>query len=654
MMHKDIRLIASLRRNYDFRGNASTLGFGFIAPPNLVSLSGTYHSCIPRPWISGVHHVCICMEKAARRSPHGYALLVGKRRLTTGAAGKESEPTPKTNPVRFEAVLLKPDGTFEETSRSMVELRISTGAPLRDLLQLGLDQAISNEDCDGQVDDESQMAGRGEPRLIPYTYSSRLPPRILPRRFALLLTLGHLRCIIYKDGALFFDPNQLEVRCSIERIASTLSSSSSSLYSSFSCLVSSMDPLSCTEGERLRWAAVTNSRPDYTQQQQQEPQAFELAVVESVLAEVTAAYARRVSLLLPVVESQLDWLATSSHQPSNKSWTWLAWGTKEAEDAGPNIRRDSADLQKDEGVIERLIPIRNGLNNIEYATQALLNCFSDILSNDEDMNAMMLTAIANNTDKPSAWPVSNSTQQQYKHREGEAIEDQERGGEESIHPPQHEVVELLFESFHREINQVHQQLVRIQSRVKATEQLVSIAVDLRRNRIMHYQLTLAMATIGLGTSSACFSMFGMNLVSGFETSQGAFAVVTICGLLSGAIAVRSSSSAKAYYAASHSTERHRAADMHALTRLFEDIGTIESLLLRPGPNKLGAAPRAADKEELKVRLAAATGRVVSDREMDLIFNIFDMNKDGHIEKGEVSAIYKRARAVCNEGTIFYD
>ena len=80
----------------------------------------------------------------------------------------------------------------------------------------------------------------------------------------------------------------------------------------------------------------------------------------------------------------------------------------------------------------------------------------------------------------------------------------------------HVEVELLFEDYLLQMDEVLHSLRSIQSSITNTEEVVEIELDLLRNRIMRYEMLLELSGLVVGIAAAVTSAFGMNLVNHFE------------------------------------------------------------------------------------------------------------------------------------------
>mmetsp|Transcript_20803 Transcript_20803/g.20023 ORF Transcript_20803/g.20023 Transcript_20803/m.20023 type:complete len:138 (-) Transcript_20803:9-422(-) len=91
----------------------------------------------------------------------------------------------------------------------------------------------------------------------------------------------------------------------------------------------------------------------------------------------------------------------------------------------------------------------------------------------------------------------------------------------------HVEVELLFEDYLLQMDEVLHSLRSVQSSVRNTEEVVEIELDLLRNRIMRYEMLLELSGLVVGVAAAVTGAFGMNLINRFEEHPTMFYQVSV-------------------------------------------------------------------------------------------------------------------------------
>ncbi|KAJ3556661.1 hypothetical protein NP233_g11929 [Leucocoprinus birnbaumii] len=132
----------------------------------------------------------------------------------------------------------------------------------------------------------------------------------------------------------------------------------------------------------------------------------------------------------------------------------------------------------------RLVSFKNRAKLVEEALE-------EVLAQDEDMNAMYLS-----------------------HRRSNLSE------------PDHEELELLLESFSKQVEEIVTEAESIESNVQSTQEIAELILDSNRNALLALDLKVSIATMGLGTGALVAGLFGMNLTSHLEEHPYAFYLMT--------------------------------------------------------------------------------------------------------------------------------
>jgi len=208
---------------------------------------------------------------------------------------------------------------------------------------------------------------------------------------------------------------------------------------------------------------------------------FELAVLEGILREACGGYQRRLRLYEKAVQRSIDKLMDSS-----------------AEDGFIDD-------------VHRLGALESALLSFAAETEAAVRVLVDLLASDEDMVNLLV-----------------SERERERNETNYTINVAER----------HDVVELLLESYHRRLAHVGAILNDLKAQLTASRDLAKVAIDVRRNNIIRFNLYLSTSSLGLAVTTCATSIFGMNLKSGLEESDGLFLPVSLfSGILGLAIAI---------------------------------------------------------------------------------------------------------------------
>jgi len=157
--------------------------------------------------------------------------------------------------------------------------------------------------------------------------------------------------------------------------------------------------------------------------------------------------------------------------------------------------------------LRELLPLKNTVDRLGTTCEDACSALSEVLKSDEDMDDMLAL------DAPPGTAAAPA------HRPGAG----------------HAELELLFEDYLLQVDEIHATVRDVQNRVTNTEEVVEIELDLMRNTIMRTELLLEMTALVVGCGAAITGLFGMNLVSHVEVHASMFYLVSgfIVMLMSG-------------------------------------------------------------------------------------------------------------------------
>ena len=294
---------------------------------------------------------------------------------------------------------------------------------------------------------------------------------------------------------------------------------------------------------------------------------FELIILEEILQDTCDGFHRRIRLYEPIVESFLN--------------------------------RVSNEIFSDSGV-HLLPPLKDSLQSFEMQVMQSRDCLTELLQNDDDMLALLVT---------------------------EQHDARAKGIE--LLPSRHEDVELLLEEYARQLNNTLLDIQFLLKRLQSKKEFVQLALSGYRNRLIKMNLYLGIAglTFGIGTTVAGF--FGMNLINGLEDTPHVFhAVVTSTSVVGIAV-----------FGGCMSYVSGKTMQKRAAQRLFE-IETLNSALSDMAALDF-TVKRMLDKGETmskddfreKLKKARLSGEV-TDAEVELLFGSMDAQKDGVLKNDD--------------------
>ncbi|GHJ84599.1 hypothetical protein NliqN6_1001 [Naganishia liquefaciens] len=142
--------------------------------------------------------------------------------------------------------------------------------------------------------------------------------------------------------------------------------------------------------------------------------------------------------------------------------------------------------------LKRLLHYARRLAGFQSRVKYVLSSIGEVLENDEDLSGMYLSAKQMNEPR-------------------------------SIHD--HEELELLLESFAKQVEEIMGEVDTIAANTQSTQEIAELMLDYNRNTLIAMELKVSIATLGIGLAALTSGIFGMNLVSHLEDHQYAFFVV---------------------------------------------------------------------------------------------------------------------------------
>jgi Mg2+ and Co2+ transporter CorA len=200
---------------------------------------------------------------------------------------------------------------------------------------------------------------------------------------------------------------------------------------------------------------------------------FELVVIEALLGHVCSFESSKVTKLIQAAKDVLEGIAhnfSSDREVGKKKDAFIEMQAKLGE----------------------LLPLKNKVDELEAKCAEVAGAIAEVLKNDEDMAAMRLSE---------------------KNDEMVLV-----GDPKNLHVE----VELLFEDYLLQMDEVLLSLRSVQNSVRNTEEVVEIELDLLRNRIMRYEMLLELSGLVVGVGAAVTGAFGMNLVNHVEEHPNMF------------------------------------------------------------------------------------------------------------------------------------
>ncbi|KAH9038508.1 Mg2+ transporter protein cora-like protein [Lactarius pseudohatsudake] len=152
---------------------------------------------------------------------------------------------------------------------------------------------------------------------------------------------------------------------------------------------------------------------------------------------------------------------------------------------------------------KRLLHYSRRLTSFQNRVKLVEAAFEEVLEQDEDLAAMYLT------DRKNDVPRQLSD---------------------------HEELELLLETFSKQVEEIVNEAENIHGNVQSTQEIVELILDSNRNALLALDLKVSIGTMGIGTGALIAGLFGMNasfrlLTSRMEELPYAFAGMSVASAL---------------------------------------------------------------------------------------------------------------------------
>ncbi|KAF7291962.1 Magnesium transporter [Mycena indigotica] len=138
---------------------------------------------------------------------------------------------------------------------------------------------------------------------------------------------------------------------------------------------------------------------------------------------------------------------------------------------------------------KRLLHYSRRLASFQNRAKLVEEALEEVLGQDDDLNAMYLTD-----------------------KHNEVIRELE----------DHEDLEVLLESFSKQVEEIVNEAENIATNVQSTQEIVELILDSNRNALLSLDLKVSILTMGIGSGALLTGLFGMNLTSHLEAHEWAF------------------------------------------------------------------------------------------------------------------------------------
>ncbi|CAK9785661.1 cora-domain-containing protein [Cutaneotrichosporon oleaginosum] len=139
--------------------------------------------------------------------------------------------------------------------------------------------------------------------------------------------------------------------------------------------------------------------------------------------------------------------------------------------------------------LRRLLHYSRRLAGFQTRAKSIKSGFDELLDSDEDLAAMY-------------------------------VSDRMHGRPRAVHD--HEQLELLLESFTKQVEEVISEIDTTAANMQSTQEVAELMLDSGRNELLALDIKVSMATLGIGAGALIPCLFGMNLTTHLENVEYAF------------------------------------------------------------------------------------------------------------------------------------
>eukprot|EP00053_Salpingoeca_punica_P017823 m.172407 g.172407 ORF g.172407 m.172407 type:complete len:625 (-) comp17295_c0_seq1:750-2624(-) len=257
--------------------------------------------------------------------------------------------------------------------------------------------------------------------------------------------------------------------------------------------------------------------------------------------------------------------------------------------------------------LQRLLPLKTSLNSFQVQVRETSSALRAVLDDDELMGSMRLTMKKNLGD--TFFPLEH-----------------------------HDHVERLFETYFHTIDEIQNEGQQLAANIKGSEEILSMAQDLSRNRIITLNLLASTGAFVVATGSMVASVFGMNVdFPDFLAHDWHFGVPPFVAVCGGVMATSALTAVFCYrYFYSHGK---------VVSLNFKGYSILSQLLpytdnVEEEMYKSGIFDRSIDFSAFSKIVSAATPKIYSRHDLRIVFDLLDAHNSGVIEADRLLTILR--------------
>jgi magnesium transporter len=148
--------------------------------------------------------------------------------------------------------------------------------------------------------------------------------------------------------------------------------------------------------------------------------------------------------------------------------------------------------------LDELLPLKSKVAELRKRVKEMKSAINDLLNNDEEIVKMYLT--------PPRRPVPMNSVPQPDDYEYDDTEMEKSKALDTMH------LESLLENYYNEVEWISSEVEDIVYEITNTEEYVQLQLDLLRNRMIQFDVTLSIATFSMTAGACVAGLYGMNVV----------------------------------------------------------------------------------------------------------------------------------------------
>ncbi|KAJ7532014.1 hypothetical protein O6H91_14G068800 [Diphasiastrum complanatum] len=268
------------------------------------------------------------------------------------------------------------------------------------------------------------------------------------------------------------------------------------------------------------------------------------------------------------------------------------------------------------GGLQRLLPLKRILTEVEHDIRDTHDAMEQVLDSDD-----MLQALCLERPTKSSWMEINSSMDSGLHQQSTL---RQAAGD------------MLF-SYLREVDDAGGVLEEMRKNMDAAQEVWELGLDTTRNRIMRSNLYISITTLSFSAATLPASYFGMNLTNGLEDHHKMFYYVASATSTSALILGAGLLFTLRVWPAV--ADKRRAEDLAALRDLLDHIDDVDEIFQNVSNQVAGGS---ISWEEFKQILKShSSARFLREKEVELMFQMFDVNRNGLLEAEEWNTVLQR-------------